>query len=137
MVAPVLPPVVAIGAAAALRSGAVVQAPGPAGTLDNETAVVRAFEWRVNQYATLHRVLEGPLPPLQVAKDIDTVRAAVDAFAKRILAARPDARQGDLITADAARIFRRRIAASLPREELEAVLPDTEPTRDGKPTPAP
>jgi hypothetical protein len=114
-------------AAAPVHGHAIVQGPPSATAADDEAAVVRAFESRIHDYVTLHRLLEGPLPPLQVSNDMNTVRAAMEALAKRIVAARPDARQGDLITPDVARVFRRRIAACLTPEEIEAVLTEGEP----------
>ena len=46
------------------------------------------------------------------------------ALALRIQLARANARQGDLITPNVARMFRRRIAACLPAEEWAAILAD-------------
>lgn len=88
----------------------------------DDAAAVQGFEQRVAGYVALHRLLEGPLPPLEVSNDVGKVREAMDALATRVRAARKDARQGDLFTTDAARVFRRRIAGCLSPEDMDAIL---------------
>ena len=87
-----------------------------------ELAATEHFEQRVTAYVMLHRRLEGPLPPLQTSQDMRVVHAAMDALAKQIQTARKDAHQGDLFAEDVAQVFRRRIAACLAPEDLEAIL---------------
>jgi hypothetical protein len=114
-----------------------VPLPFVARTLDpllSELATVQAFERRVSDYVMLHRLLEGPLPPLEVSTDMRKVRTAMDALASRIHAARRGAHQGDVFTPDIAALFRRRIATSLTPEDIEAVLSDRE---EGDPIVAP
>ncbi len=101
---------------------------GPPARMKDDAAVVQAFERRISDYVALHRLLEGPLPPLQVSNDMDTVRAATDALARQIQAARRNARPGDLFTPDIARMFRTRIATCLTPEDIQAILAEGEPT---------
>ena len=89
-----------------------------------EIVATQAFEERVIQYVTLHRLLEGPLPPLLPTRDMGQLQMTVRALALRIQMARADARQGDLIEPDVARMFRRRIATCLPATEWAAILAD-------------
>jgi hypothetical protein len=87
-----------------------------------ERAAIQAFEQRVADYVALHRRLEKSVPPLQVTNDMDTVWATVAAFGERIRMARPDAGQGNVFTADVARVFRARIAGCLTPEEMDIIL---------------
>jgi hypothetical protein len=81
-----------------------------------------AFERRLSDYVTMHRLLEGPLPTLEVSTDMRAVQVAMDALARRIQTARKDARQGDIFTDAVSRMFRRRIAACLAPEDWESIL---------------
>jgi hypothetical protein len=85
-----------------------------------------AFLQSVADYANMHRLLEGPLPTLEVSTDMRVVQAAMDALATQIQAARKGARQGDIFSGAVARMFRRRIATCLPPEDLEAVLAENQ-----------
>ena len=89
-----------------------------------EIVATQAFEERVNQYVTLHRLLEGPLPPLRLTRDMGQLQMTVRGLALRIRTARANARQGDLIRPDVARMFRRRIATCLPAAEWAAIFAD-------------
>ena len=84
----------------------------------------QAFEERVIQYVTLHRLLEGPLPQLWVTRDMAHLQMSVRGLALRIRTARANARQGDLLRPDVARMFRHRIATCLPAAEWAAILAD-------------
>jgi hypothetical protein len=86
-----------------------------------------AFQRTVAGYASMHRLLEGPLPTLEVSTDMRVVQAAIDALATQIEAARKGARQGDIFTDSVARMFRRRIATCLSPEDLEAILAENRP----------
>lgn len=44
-----------------------------------DTLATRVFEDRINQYVTLHRLLEGPLPLFRPARDVGEVEAAMRA----------------------------------------------------------
>lgn len=71
------------------------------------------FEQRLQQYVGLHRMLEKDTPPQIVTPDPARILAAADALADAIVAARPDARQGDIFTPPIARAFRERILLGL------------------------
>ena len=89
-----------------------------------DLVATQVFETRVRQYVRLHRVLEGPLPPMRSTTEMDDIRATMHALARRIQAARARENQGEIITPDVARMFRRRIATCLPPEEWAAVFAD-------------
>lgn len=91
--------------------------------LDERHAIL-AFEQRVTTYVALHRRLEGPLPPVEVSEDMRVVRAAMDALARQIRAARKKARQGDLFAPDVARTLRHKIASCLTPPDLELIVSD-------------
>jgi hypothetical protein len=89
-----------------------------------EIVATQAFEARVNEYVALHRLLEGPLPPLRMTRDMSKIQASMRELALRIQLVRANARQGDLIAPDVARMFRRRIATCLPADEWAAIFAD-------------
>ena len=104
-------------------------------TVMEDIAATAVFQKRVNDYVTMHRVLEGPLPTLEVSTDMSKVQAAMQALAVRIQAARKDARQGDIFTEAVAPMFHRRIASCLVRAEIEAILADQRYGEQGQPLP--
>jgi hypothetical protein len=87
-----------------------------------EIVATQAFEERATQYVLLHRILELPLARLRPTLDMSRIQASMQALALRIRVVRADAQQGDLITPDVARMFRRRIATCLPADEWAAIL---------------
>ena len=95
--------------------------------------VAQDFQHRIDDYVWLHRLLEGPLPPLRVTTNMDDIRSAQRMLAARIRAARVNARRGDLITADVAHLFRMRIAGALPAEAWAAVLAEAMEDEQGRP----
>lgn len=100
---------------------ALPRSAAPPGTeVAQDLLATKAFQDRLSEYVTLHRMLEGPPPRPSV--DLSGVRTEMQQLARGIVQARRHARQGDLITRDVARLFRRRIAAALPPEEWDAVL---------------
>ena len=109
-------------------TGAATQVPlaAPSQTVSmlEDIVAAQAFESRVHEYVALHRLLEGPLPPLRVTLDITTVQASMRDLALRIQLVRANARQGDLITPDVARMFRRRVATCLPADQWAAIFAD-------------
>jgi hypothetical protein len=96
----------------------------PATPILQEIVATQAFEERVNQYVILHRLLEGPLPPLQTTRDMGQLQMTVRALALQIRMARANAHQGDLIGPDVAGMFRHRIATCLPPAEWAAIFAD-------------
>jgi hypothetical protein len=91
----------------------------------------QAFQERVAEYMTLHRMLEGP--PLQPTIDMAEVQTNMQRLAGRILIARRNAGQGDIITPDVARMFRRQIATCLAPEEWQAILAELAEDERGVP----
>ena len=121
------PAVLAMLVLAAGTSGPVQVPPPPenrAVPILQEIVATQAFEERVKEYVTLHRLLAGPLPPLQTTRDMGQLQMTVRALALRIRMARADARQGDLIGPDVAGMFRRTIATCLPATEWAAIFAD-------------
>ena len=72
-----------------------------------------AFLQRINDYAALHRRLEGPLPPEVITADPEALLASRRALAEAIREARPDAVQGDIFSPAIAQYFRLAIADAL------------------------
>ena len=105
-----------------------------------EIVATQAFEERVIEYVTLHRLLEGPLPQLGTTRDMAQLQMSVRGLALRIRMARASAHQGDLIGPDVARMFRRRIATCLPAAEWVAIFADNAAEaedEEGAPAPPP
>jgi hypothetical protein len=74
---------------------------------------LRDFQARVDAYVLLHRTLEVGTPPRVITRDPAQILFASDALADAIVAARPNARQGDIFTPEATRFFRERIHLAL------------------------
>jgi hypothetical protein len=122
--------------------GAVAQAPPPpppSQRVLQDAVTIQAFDERVNQYVTLHRFLEGWVLPLRPTQDIAEIQASMRALGQRIQLLRANARQGDLITSDLARIFRRQISC-LSTDDWAAILDGSADDDEGSvstgPTPA-
>ena len=116
---------------AVLTFGSTMLARWPAPAATDQTAAfvsdlvtILDFQRRVDDYVRLHRTLEQSLPPLRPTRNIAEVQQMVAALAMRIRMARPDARQGDIITPDAGRLFRRSIRTCLPPDTWRAILAD-------------
>lgn len=80
------------------------------------------FETRVQAYVDLHRALEPQTLPRTITPDMSCVLAASDALAAALVAARPNARQGDIFTPAAVAMFRARIGAALARVDVDRWL---------------
>ena len=111
--------------------------PGDAGTILEDVVATQNFQERVAEYVTVHQLLEAPLPPLSVSRDLGPVRSAMRALQMRIQRARINARQGDIIAPEVARMFRRHIAACLTRQEWAALFADMSEDEQGRPVPPP
>lgn len=85
-------------------------------------AALRLFHERVEEYAALHRRLEGPLPPLTATPDMLKNYVAQQLLANAIRKARPNAQQGHIFSSDVASAFRRVIARALSGRDVEAFL---------------
>lgn len=80
------------------------------------------FLQRVDEYVTLHRRLEGPLPPEVVTADPKALFAPRRALAAAIRKARADARQGDIFSPAMAGYFRIVVADALREGGIEDML---------------
>ena len=108
-------------------AGTVAQTPPvpeqSSGQILEELGTIQNFQRSVADYVALHRFLETMVPPLRVTTDVGEIQWSVRALGMRIQAARATARQGDMITPEVARMFRR-IATCLTPEEWKAVFDD-------------
>jgi hypothetical protein len=105
--------------------------------LVQEVFVTAAFDARVSEYVTLHRLLEGPLPPLRSTTNMSAVFTNMRILAQRIQRARQGAQTGDIIGPDTARMFRRIIATSLTPEEWQAYFAEIAEDAEGVPAAPP
>lgn len=85
-----------------------------------------AFQSRLDRYVEMHRRLEGPLPPLAAAPDMDEVHRLMDALRARIRAERQVQAQakGYLLTPAMVEVVRARIARCLTVEEIATAMAD-------------
>jgi hypothetical protein len=102
-----------------------------------ETAATQNFERSVAEYVVLHQFLEVMVPSLRVTTDVGEIQGAVRALGMRIRSARVNAREGDVITPEVARMFRRRIASCLTSEEWTALFADHARDEEGEPVESP
>jgi hypothetical protein len=102
-----------------------------------DVVATQTFQERVAAYVTVHQLLEGPLPPLEVGRDLGPVRETTQALQLRIQRSRVNARQGDIITPEVARMFRRNIVACLTREEWAALFAEMRYDEQGRLVPPP
>lgn len=98
----------------------------------NETARVLAdFKARVDKYVALRKQAAKDGPPLKQTEDPAKINAAQAALAEHIRALRPDAKPGDIFTAEVRPVFRRLLAPELKGAEgrdAKAVLKDDAPS---------
>jgi hypothetical protein len=131
--------VLVLSGSASLVSQAPVT-PGPSfatGQILEDGRATRDFQRHVAEYVVLHQQLEREVPPVVVTPDIGEIFRAVRALGMRIQVARVTARQGDIITAEVAQMFRRRIVTCLGPEEWNAVFADRERDEEGEPVESP
>jgi hypothetical protein len=85
-------------------------AAGESSTWPPTPQVPRDFVARVNQYVEMHRLVTAPLGLPQMCSDPEELLRQQSEFARAIREGRPNAREGDIFTANAARYFRTLIA---------------------------
>lgn len=99
------------------------------GALLTQTAVttdMATFERRLTEYMDMHRRIEGPIPPLAAAPDMDEVHRRMAAVRDRIVAERKERgqAQGYLLAAPVVQVLRGRIAGCLTRADIADVMAD-------------
>ena len=115
--------------------GAVQPATNVARPLSGDDAQALAeFTQRVTAYQALHQKLEATLPPLPTETTPATVHKHQQAMASLMVAARKDAKRGDIITPAAQLVFRQLLARVFQGEEgrmLKANILDENPGNIG------
>jgi hypothetical protein len=86
------------------------------------TAATRMFEARLGEYVAVHRDVERLLPLLTPCEDPAVFIAHRNALAAGIVAARPNARQGDIFAPPVARLFRTLIADAFRGRDVDKIL---------------
>jgi len=84
----------------------------PREVADSEESIQR-FQKAVDAYVELREKVTEALPPLEISPDMENFQMEVDAIAAALREARPFAAEGDIINAEAAVVFRKRIRATL------------------------
>jgi hypothetical protein len=92
-----------IGCFAACSAATTMQAQ----TVNPEAKLLADFQERVKKYVELHKNMAKQTPPIKETEDPGKIKAAQDALAAKIQAARANARQGEIFTPEIARQFRR------------------------------
>jgi hypothetical protein len=91
-----------------------IQARGqtPAGPQDLKAPVFQEFSDRVQKYLQLHKSVEGTLPKLKSTSDPEMIEAHQNALARKIRAARAQAKQGDIFTPAASEEFKKALSTA-------------------------
>ena len=82
------------------------------------------FDRRISEYAALHRRAAASLPPLTPSADVKWLMHERANLSFAIIAARPNARQGDVFAPPVANAFRTVIREALTNVDVEAMLGD-------------
>ena len=85
---------------------------------------LRMFDRRITEYAALHRRAAASLPPLTTSADVKWLMRERANLSFAIIAARPNARQGDVFAPPVANAFRTVIREALTNVDVEAMLGD-------------
>ena len=88
------------------------------------TDALQMFRQRVGAYAALHQRAAASLPPLAPSDDVQWILQQRADLAAAIIAARPNARQGDIFVPSVASAFRGIIGESLAGVDIAAMLRD-------------
>lgn len=95
-------------------------APQTSKTIEGDK-IVAAFEGRVKEYAVLRERLEDKLPKLPKDATPEQIKAHKTRFEEIVRAARPEAKQGDIFTPEAAAHIRATIREMYKGEKLQAL----------------
>ena len=82
-----------------------------------EAAILDDFNTRVGKYVDIHKDAAKGSAKLKESNDPGKITSAQDLLAERIRAARPNAAQGDIFTAEIRHKFRRMLAPELKGQE--------------------
>jgi hypothetical protein len=108
-----------------------------AGQFVDELLATQNFQRHIADYVVLRESLERELPPTVITPDVGQIDRTARALRVRIQIARATAHQGDIITPEVARMFRRRIAICLTDEEWKACLAERARDEQGEPVQSP
>lgn len=111
-----------LGGSLATAAALILLPAEPISARQDVQAEVAAFHTRLGAYIELHRKLEGPLPPIQVTKDMDEVHRLMDQLRGRLRAAR--GATATLITPGLTEAFKQVIASSLTLADVVNVSED-------------
>jgi hypothetical protein len=115
-------------AEAAQKAGAARTSTDPA--VNPDAAVMADFKARVEKYADLHKDLAKGAAKQKDNRTPEQIAAQKQALSEKIQAARSGARQGDIFTPDARRVFRRLLAPEMKGEtgrDAKAIIKDDAP----------
>ena len=82
------------------------------------------FNTRVLAYEQLRQEIESGLPPLTPTEDVGAIRKAIRSRAKKIRAARADAREGDIFTPAISDSFKRALGEEANAATCDAIVDD-------------
>jgi len=95
----------ALAGSLSMASSVGSQTPTPAPDL--KSPGFQEFSDRVQKYVELHKSVEGTLPKLKSTKEPEIIEGHQKALARKIKAARPHAKRGDIFTPAASEDFRK------------------------------
>jgi hypothetical protein len=113
-----------LGGSLAVFAGLALMMAQPVAAQTDAKGELAAFQTRVNAYVEMHRRLEGPLPPIQVTKDMDEVHRLMEELRVRIRAERGP--RGTLLTPASVEAFRQIIASTLTLADIVNVSEELE-----------
>jgi len=99
--------------------------------INADAAVLQDFKSRIDAYMTLRKAAVKGAPALKETTDPTKIKAAQDAMATEIRAARANAKHGDIFTSEITAKFRRLLSPELKGEDgrdAKAIIKDDAPT---------
>lgn len=92
-----------------------------------DTVVLADFRARIKSYVALRDKADNGAPPLTETKDAAKIKAAQDALALRIRAARTAAKRGDIFTPDIRRLFLALLRPPLKSADTKVIIEEENP----------
>jgi hypothetical protein len=99
--------------------------------VDPDAAVLQNFKARIDAYMKVRKEAVKDAPRLKETKDPAKIKAAQDGMNAQIVAARPDAKHGDVLTPEIVAKFRRLLNPELKGDDgrdAKAIIKDDAPT---------